>query len=76
MSTQTSTHSDLSPTTAPERSSSAAIPLGFAIMGCFVAGAIGLYKATIMTTGPDVLLCVLGSVAAFGTVAYIYLRRD
>ena len=76
MSTQPSAVTDTSRTTTPERNSSAETTLGFAVMGCLIAGTIGLYKATLVTSGVDVLLCVLGSVAAFGTVAFIYLRRD
>lgn len=76
MSTQKSTTADNPPTTAPERSSSAETTLGFAVMGCCVAGFIAIYKAMTMTTGVGVLLCVLAAIAAFGTVAFIYLRKD
>ena len=76
MSTQKSTTSDTPPVTAPGRSSSAETTLGFAVMGCCVAGSIAVYKAMTMTTGAGVLLCVLAAIAAFGTVAFIYLRKD
>jgi UDP-N-acetylmuramyl pentapeptide phosphotransferase/UDP-N-acetylglucosamine-1-phosphate transferase len=55
---------------------SADTALGFAVIGCFVAGGVGISKAVDMTSGLDVLLCLLGSVAAFGMVFYIYFRRD
>jgi hypothetical protein len=60
---------------APTRSSSAETVVGFAVMGCLVAGAGGVLKALQMESGFDVLLCLLGSVAAFGTVYYIYFGR-
>ena len=57
------------------RSSSADAALGLAVIGCFVAGAVGILKALDMQNGFDVLLCLLGSVASFGAVIYIYLGR-
>jgi hypothetical protein len=58
-----------------ETSSSADTVLGFAVLGCLVAGGVGILKALSMESGFDVLLCLLGSVAAFGMVFYIYFRR-
>lgn len=58
-----------------ERNSSGETALGLAVIGCFVAGAIGLVKASEMENGFGVLLCLLGSVFAFGTVFYIYLGK-
>lgn len=49
--------------------------LGFAVLGCMVAGGVGIAKALNMERGLDVLFCLLGSVAAFGVVFYVYLRR-
>ncbi len=40
-----------------------------------VAGAVGILKALAMESGSGVFLCLLGSVAAFGTVYYIYFGR-
>jgi len=59
-----------------DRNASAETVVGFAVIGCLVAGAVGIDKATDMQNGLDVLLCLLGSVAAFGMVFYIYFRRD
>jgi hypothetical protein len=71
MTTQTSTASEVPFVAPPKRSASPEAELGFAVIGCLIAGAIGLYKAASMTSGISVLLCVLGSIAAFGAVAYI-----
>ncbi len=73
MNTQTQTENR---TVASERSSSAETVLGFAVLGCLVAGGVGIAKALSMESGFDVLLCLLGSVAAFGMVFYIYFRRN
>jgi hypothetical protein len=61
---------------APERSTSAETVLGFAVLGCLIAGGVGIVKALSMESGFDVLLCLLGSVAAFGMVFYIYFRKS
>ncbi|MGO8699305.1 MAG: hypothetical protein ACLQVY_16485 [Limisphaerales bacterium] len=58
-----------------EQTSSGETVLGFAVLGCLVAGAVGILKALGMESGFDVLLCLLGSVAAFGTVFYLYLGK-
>jgi hypothetical protein len=58
-----------------EQSSNADTVLGFAVLGCLLAGIVGVYKATQMQGGFDVLLCLVGSVAGFGAVFYIYLGR-
>lgn len=72
MSTETETSNK---SKAPERSSDGETVVGFAVLGLLVAGAIGISKAISMTSGLDVLLCLLGSVAAFGAVVYIYFGR-
>ncbi len=59
----------------PERSSSAETVVGFAVMGLLAAGTVGVLKAMSMESGFDVLLCLLGSVAAFGAVYHIYFGR-
>jgi hypothetical protein len=59
----------------PERSSSADTVVGFAVLGLLVAGTVGVVKALSMENGFDVLLCLLGSVAAFGAVYYIYFGK-
>ena len=79
MNTQSQPHSDKS---GDERSShgetvvgDAQTVIGFAVLGCLVAGGVGLVKAMSMERGSDVLLCLLGSVAAFGAVFYVYFRK-
>ena len=59
----------------PEHSSSAEIIIGFAVLGLLAAGFVGISKALSMNSGSDVLLCLLGSVAAFGAVIYIYFGK-
>ena len=61
---------------SPERSSNAETVVGFAVLGCLVAGGVGIVKALGMESGFDVLLCLLGSVAAFSMVFYIYFRKS
>jgi hypothetical protein len=61
---------------SPASSSSGETVVGFAVLGCLVAGGVGIVKALSMESGMDVLLCLLGSVAAFGTVFYICFRKS
>jgi hypothetical protein len=49
--------------------------VGFAVLGLLVAGSVGIMKAFSMTSGIDVLLCLLASVASFGTVYYMYYGK-
>lgn len=72
MSTQTQTEIR---SKTPEHSSSAETVVGFAVLGLLVAGAVGIWKAMSMESGLDVLFCLLGSVAAFGAVYYIYFGK-
>ena len=72
MATQTTLQN---PSQTAERSSSVNMILGLAVMGCFIAGAVGIAKAVGMESGLDVLLSLLGSVFAFGAVFYIYLGK-
>jgi hypothetical protein len=60
---------------APDRSSSADTVVGFAVLGCLIAGGVGIAKALSMESGVGVLFCLIGSVAAFGMVYYIYYGR-
>jgi hypothetical protein len=62
--------------TASDRGSSADTVVGFAVLGCLIADAVGVLKALSMNSGFDVLLCLLGSVAAFGMVFFVYFRKD
>jgi hypothetical protein len=47
----------------------------WAVLGCLVAGAVGIYKAFGMDNPFGVLLYLLGSVAAFGLVIYVHLQK-
>lgn len=58
-----------------ERRSNADTVVGFAVLGLLVAGGVGVLKALSMDRGFDVMLCLLGSVAAFGAVYYIYFGK-
>ena len=49
--------------------------VGYAVLGCFIAGVIGIYKAMV-TDGISSAACLLAAIAAFGTICYIYFRRD
>jgi len=60
---------------ATSQNSSAETVVGFAVLGLLVAGAVGVVKALNMESGSGVLLCLLSSVAAFGSVYYIYYGR-
>jgi len=70
---KTQTHTE--PSRTLDSNSNAETVVGFAVLGCLVAGAIGIVKALSMDTGFGVLLCLLGSVASFGTVYYIYCGK-
>ncbi|HET7625159.1 MAG TPA: hypothetical protein VFM25_07830 [Verrucomicrobiae bacterium] len=58
-----------------KQNSSADTVLGFVILGLLTAGTVGVLKAFSMTGGLDVLLCLLGSVVAFGAVYFIYFGK-
>ena len=49
--------------------------LDWAVLGCLIAGAVGIVKAFGMESPSGVLLCLLGAVAAFGLVIYVHLRK-
>ena len=49
--------------------------LDWAVFGCVAAGGVGIYKACEMSNAVDVLICLLGSVIAFGVVFYVHLRK-
>jgi hypothetical protein len=46
-----------------------------AVLGCLVAGMVGVIKASTMASGLDVLLCLWGSVLAFGVAIGVYLWK-
>ena len=47
---------------------------GYAVIGCLVAGTVGIIKAVAME-GIGSAACLLASVAAFGMVCHIYFRK-
>ena len=49
--------------------------LDWANLGCLAVGVVGIIKALDMDSPLGVLLCLLGSVAAFGLVIYVQLRK-
>ena len=49
--------------------------VGCAVLGCLFAGTIGVLKA-LSEQGVDAAACLLASVAAFGMVTHIYLRKS
>lgn len=63
------------PASASERNS-ATSALDWAVFGCLVAGGVGIFKALGMESASGVLLCLLGSVAAFGMVFYMHVRKS
>ncbi|HEV2695726.1 MAG TPA: hypothetical protein VG347_22755 [Verrucomicrobiae bacterium] len=47
----------------------------FAVMGCLLAGVVGVIKALTMSGGVDVLLCLLAATIAFGTALCVYFWK-
>ncbi len=72
MTTQSATQK---PTATADRIPNANAVLGFVIIGLLAAGTVGVLQALAMHSGFDVLLCLLGSVASFGAVYYIYFGK-
>ena len=50
--------------------------LGLVVLGLLAGGVVGILKATSMASGFDVMLCLFGSVAAFGGVYYILFGKQ
>jgi hypothetical protein len=46
-----------------------------AVFGCLLAGMVGVIKASTMASGLDVLLCLWGSVLAFGVAIGVYFWK-
>jgi hypothetical protein len=46
-----------------------------AVLGCLMAGVVGVIKASTMASGVDVLLCLWGSVLAFGVAIGVYFWK-
>jgi hypothetical protein len=72
MTTQSRTEERTAGTEATSRTSA----LDWAVFGCLAAGAVGIMKALNMEKASDVLICLVGSVLAFGTVFYMHVRKD
>lgn len=49
--------------------------LDLAVYGCLVVGAVGIFKALGMNSPTGVLVCLLGSLAAFGLVIFVRWRK-
>ena len=47
----------------------------FAVLGCMIAGIVGVIKAVSMVKGFDVLLCLMGAIGAFGTALCVYFWK-
>jgi hypothetical protein len=75
MTTQTQAEDRTIVVKTTKRAISGEVVLGYAVLGCLVAGTIGVFKA-FGTDGSDAAWCLLASVAAFGAVAYIYLQKS
>ncbi len=58
-----------------ESSSLGDTALGFVVLGLLLGGSVGVWRAVSAPTGLDVLLCLLGAVAAFGAVYYILFGK-
>ncbi len=50
--------------------------LGLVVLGLLAAGVVGIVKANSMESGFDVMLCLFGSVAAFGATYYILFGKQ
>ena len=51
------------------------VVMAFAVIGCLIAGLAGVGKAVNMANGLDVLLCLLGSIGAFGMALGVYFWK-
>jgi hypothetical protein len=51
------------------------LALNLAVVGCLAVGVVGIIKALGMNSPSGVLMCLLGSVAGFGVVIYVRLRK-
>ena len=51
------------------------VSVNLATFGCLIVGVVGVIKALDMSSPSGVLLCLLASVAAFGVVIFLRLRR-
>jgi 4-amino-4-deoxy-L-arabinose transferase-like glycosyltransferase len=75
MTTATKILSHVSDARVVKRIFSVEAVVGYAVLGCLVAGTIGIIKAIGMADA-GAAACLLAAVAAFGTVCYIYFRKS
>jgi 4-amino-4-deoxy-L-arabinose transferase-like glycosyltransferase len=75
MATATKILSQVSDAKVIKRVFSGEAVVGYAVLGCLVAGTIGIIKAIGMEDA-GAAACLLAAVAAFGTVCYIYFRKS
>ena len=47
-----------------------------AVLGCWLAGLVGVFKAFTMKDGFDVLLCLAGAIGAFAVALRVYFRKQ
>jgi drug/metabolite transporter (DMT)-like permease len=52
------------------------LALFLAVLGCLAVGVVGILKALSANNPAGVLMCLLGSVAGFGAVIYVRLRKQ
>jgi hypothetical protein len=76
MTTQTEPEKMKGPFQAAFQNDSKTTALDWAVFGCLVAGGVGIVKALGADSPFGVLLCLLGSVAAFGLIIYVHLRKS
>ncbi len=60
---------------ASRKHSSRETVMAFTVVGCLAAGLAGTIKACEMARGFDVLLCLIGAVAAFGLALCVYFWK-
>jgi 4-amino-4-deoxy-L-arabinose transferase-like glycosyltransferase len=75
MTTATKILSQVSDAKVVKRIFSGEAVVGYAVLGCLVAGTIGIIKAIGMADA-GAAACLLAAVAAFGTVCYVYFRKS
>jgi hypothetical protein len=75
MNTETQAQIISSEVKTTKRTISGEAVVGYAVLGCLAAGTIGIFKAMGME-GIGAASCLLASVAAFGTVCYIYFKKS
>ncbi len=75
MTTATKILSQVSDAKVIKRIFSGEAVVGYVVLGCLVAGTIGIIKAISMADA-GAAACLLAAIVAFGTVCYIYFRKS